>query len=61
MYIVSSDQEIECRDCPRKIDGVTNHFHHVECLQLATQSGVVEFSSGYINEQICGYEMRDAN
>jgi len=28
---------------------------------LANQSGVVEFSIGYINEQICGYEMRDAN
>jgi len=30
-------------------------------LQFANQSGVVDFSIGYINEQICGYEMRDAN
>lgn len=42
-------------------DRVAKHFHHVECLQLANQNVVVDFSIGYITEQICGYEMRDAN
>jgi hypothetical protein len=61
MYIVSSHQEIECRDGSRKIDRVAKHFHYVEYLQLANRTGFVDFSIGYINEQICGYEMRDAN
>jgi hypothetical protein len=30
-------------------------------LQLTNRTGVVEFSIDYINEEICGYEMRDAN
>jgi hypothetical protein len=32
----------------------------LECLHLAHQTGVVEFSIGYINHRIRWYEMRDA-
>src|SRR5580704_8764355 len=43
MYIVSSDQEIKCRDRPRKIDESRKHCHHVEFSQLASHTAVVEF------------------
>jgi TetR/AcrR family transcriptional repressor of nem operon len=44
-----------------KTDGAAAHFHYAECLQLESQSGVVAFSIRYIDQQICGYEMRDAD
>src|SRR6202167_4140682 len=50
MYIVSSDQRLSVATDRAKES--LNHFHHVECLHLTNQTGVVEFSVGYINGEI---------